>query len=68
MKLTYDKLSSGHILSIEEAENLMLEICKGNFNEYQIAYILGVFKARTIELNELIGFKNALLQHSPRLF
>ncbi|MBK6834764.1 MAG: anthranilate phosphoribosyltransferase [Bacteroidetes bacterium] len=64
MKLTYDKLSSGHILSIEEAENLMLEICKGNFNEYQIAYILGVFKARTMELKELIGFRNALLHLS----
>lgn len=64
MKLTYDKLSGGHILSIAEAENLMLEICKGTFNEFQIAFILGIYKSRTMSLNELIGFRNALLHLS----
>jgi len=64
MKSTYNKLTEGHNLSIEEAENLMLEICKGNFNEFQIAFILGIYKLRTMELNELFGFRNALLQLS----
>jgi len=64
MKSIYIKLTEGHNLSIEEAENLMLEICKGNFNEFQIAFILGIYKLRTMELNELIGFRNALLQLS----
>ncbi len=58
----YIKLSAGHHLSVEEAEVLMISLCEQQFNEHQVAFILGLFKIRVMDLNELTGFRNALMK------
>ena len=62
MNEIYLKLSAGHTLSISEAEILMRSLCEQQFNDYQVAFILGLFKSRIMDLNELTGFRNALMQ------
>lgn len=62
MNEVYIKLIAGHRLSVAEAELLMLRLCGQQFNEPQTAFILGLFKTRALDLNELAGFRNALMQ------
>jgi len=61
MNEIYLKLSAGHHLSVAEAEILMRSLCEQQFNEHQVAFILGLFKTRIMDLNELTGFRNALM-------
>lgn len=58
----YLKLSAGHHLSEAEAEILMNGLCEQQYNEHQVAFILGLFKTRTMDLAELIGFRKALMK------
>lgn len=62
MNEIYLKLSAGHHLSVLEAEILMRGLCEQQYNEHQVAFILGLFKTRIMEVNELTGFRNALMQ------
>ncbi len=61
MNEIYLKLSAGHHLSVSEAEILMRSLCEQKYNEHQVAFILGLFKTRIMDLNELTGFRNALM-------
>lgn len=61
MNEIYLKLSAGHHLSVSEAEILMRSLCEQQFNDHQIAFILGLFKTRIMDLNELTGFRNTLM-------
>jgi anthranilate phosphoribosyltransferase len=61
MNEIYLKLSTGHHLSVSEAEILMQSLCEQQFNDHQVAFILGLFKTRVMDLNELTGFRNALM-------
>jgi anthranilate phosphoribosyltransferase len=61
MNEIYLKLSAGHHLTVTEAELLMKGLCEQQFNEHQVAFILGLFKTRIMEVNELTGFRNALM-------
>jgi len=58
----YVKLTAGHHLSESEAEILMQSLCEQHYNEHQIAFILGLFKTRVMDLAELTGFRNALMK------
>jgi len=58
----YLKLCAGHHLSVAEAEVLMQGLCEQQYSEYQVAFILGLFKTRIMEVNELTGFRNALMK------
>jgi anthranilate phosphoribosyltransferase len=62
MNEIYLKLSAGHHLSVSEAEILMRSLCEQQYNDYQVAFILGLFKTRIMDLNELTGFRNALMK------
>ena len=62
MNEIYLKLSAGHHLTVAEAEILMKGLCEQQYNEHQVAFILGLFKTRIMEVNELTGFRNALMQ------
>jgi anthranilate phosphoribosyltransferase len=62
MNEIYLKLSAGHHLSVSEAEILMQNLCEQHFNDHQVAFILGLFKTRIMDLNELTGFRNALMK------
>ena len=58
----FQKLCTGHILSEREAYVLMLDLASQKINEYQISILIGIFQTRHISLQELNGFKNALLE------
>jgi len=49
-------------LSAAEAEEILLEITKGKFSDAEIASFVTVFNMRTISIEELKGFRNALLK------
>jgi anthranilate phosphoribosyltransferase len=61
MKSTFDSLCQGHNLTEIEAYGLFQNICEGNFNASQISAIIAFYIARPITVQELTGFKNALL-------
>ena len=62
MNEIYLKLSAGHHLSVAEAEILMRSLCEQKYNEHQVAFIMGLFKTRIMEVSELTGFRNALMK------
>lgn len=62
MKEILGKLFLNHSLSREEAKDVFLEIAKGSYNEYQIASFLTVYKMRNVQVEELLGFRDALLE------
>jgi anthranilate phosphoribosyltransferase len=67
MKNTLNKLYNHSILSKEEAKNLLLSIGKGEFDPLQIASFLTVFNMRSISVDELAGFREAMLELCVRV-
>ena len=61
MKAILSRLFNHEELTREEAKNLLLNITKGRYNDSQIAALLTVFQMRGIKVEELIGFREALL-------
>jgi len=49
-------------LTIQEAEEILLEIAGGKHSDSEIAAFITVFNMRTISIDELAGFRNALLK------
>jgi anthranilate phosphoribosyltransferase len=62
MRHILDKLLESQQLNRQEAGTLMHGIAKGEFNEAQIAAILSSYVMRSINLDELLGFRDALLE------
>jgi len=62
MKEILNKLSSHKTLSKEEAKNILVNISRGEYNHSQVASFLTVFMMRNISVDELEGFKDALLE------
>lgn len=61
MKAILSRLFNHEELNREEAKNLLLNITKGRYNDSQIAALLTVFQMRGVKVEELIGFREALL-------
>ncbi len=61
MKNTLNTLFEHQELSEKEAYKILTRIGKGEFNPSQIAAFLTVYLMRNISVNELKGFRNALL-------
>ena len=61
MKNTLNKLFEHQKLSENDAYNILLRIGKGEFNSSQIAAFLTVYLMRNISIDEIKGFRNALL-------
>lgn len=61
MKQILKRLFNHEILSQREACTLLLDITKEVYNDTQIAALLAVFQMRGIKVEELIGFREALL-------
>src|ERR1035437_1870814 len=49
-------------LNIKEAEKTLLEITSGKYSDAEIASFITVFNMRKISIEELAGFRNALLK------
>lgn len=61
MKHILNRLFEHQSLSKEESAEVMINIANGKYNNEQIAAFITVYLMRSIELEELIGFRDALL-------
>ena len=62
MKAILTRLFAHEELSHDEAYGLMKGITQGKYNDTQIAALLTVFQMRGIKVDELAGFRQALLE------
>lgn len=62
MKETLNRLINHEILEKEDAKQILVNIAKGQYNTSQIAAFLTVYMMRSITIEELEGFRDALLE------
>lgn len=62
MKHVLNRLINHETISAEEAKQILINISKGDYNQSQIAAFLTIFMMRTVTLEELRGFRDALLK------
>ena len=62
MKHVLNRLINHETISAEEAKQILINISKGDYNQSQIAAFLTIYMMRTVTLEELKGFRNALLE------
>ncbi|SNZ01972.1 anthranilate phosphoribosyltransferase [Flagellimonas pacifica] len=62
MKETLNRLINHEILSKSDAKQILVNIAKGEYNTSQIAAFLTVYMMRSITIDELEGFRDALLE------
>jgi anthranilate phosphoribosyltransferase len=61
MKQILNRLFNHQSLTKQEASEVMINIAAGKYNEVEIAAFISVYLMRSIELEEVIGFREALL-------
>lgn len=62
MKTTLNRLINHEILTKEEAKTILVNISTGQYNTSQISAFLTVYMMRSITIEELAGFREALLE------
>ena len=62
MKVLLNRLINHESISAEEAKKILISISKGDYNASQIASFLTVYMMRSITVEELQGFRDALLE------
>ena len=62
MKETLDLLANYHTLSQKEAKDILLKIGKDEYNQAELASFLTLFMIRPITVDELSGFRSALME------
>lgn len=62
MKQILNRLINHETITREEAKSVLVNISAGNYNDSQIAAFLTVYMMRSITLDELEGFRDALLE------
>ena len=62
MKTLLYKLFEHQYLNRDEANTILLNIAQGKYNDAQIASLITVFLMRNISVEELCGFRDALLE------
>ncbi len=62
MKNTLNRLINHEQLTKEEARDVLVSISQGSFNQSQIAAFMTVYMMRSIGIEELEGFRDALLE------
>ncbi|WP_045802429.1 anthranilate phosphoribosyltransferase [Flagellimonas lutaonensis] len=62
MKETLNRLINHEMLTKEDAKQILVNIAKGEYNTSQIAAFLTVYMMRSINIEELEGFRDALLE------
>lgn len=67
MKDILEYLFSYNTLHKEEAKSIMLQIPSGTFNDYEIASFISVFMMRSITIEELQGFIEALKERAVQV-
>ncbi|MES2238970.1 MAG: anthranilate phosphoribosyltransferase [Bacteroidota bacterium] len=67
MKNILNRLINNEMLSKEEAKEVLVNISNGSYNPSQIAAFLTVYMMRSISIDELAGFREALLELCVRI-
>lgn len=67
MKDLLNRLFKHETLSYQEAKNAVSEIARGEHNASQIASFLTIFCLRSIKVEELMGFRDAMLELCKRI-
>lgn len=67
MKYILNRLFDHQSLTRAEAHEVMKKMAEGQYNESQIAAFISVYLMRSIELDEIIGFREALLSMAVKL-
>ena len=62
MKAILEKLFNHEVLTSDEAKNLLVNVTQGKYNENQVSALLTVYRMRDITVDEIIGFREALMQ------
>lgn len=62
MKNVLNRLINQESITSEEAKQVLVNISKGDYNQSQIASFLTVYMMRSITIEELRGFRDALLE------
>ncbi|MFW6095199.1 MAG: anthranilate phosphoribosyltransferase [Bacteroidota bacterium] len=62
MQTTLETLFTHHHLNREEATEILMELTRGSYNNSQMASFLTVFRMRNITVEELNGFREAMLE------
>jgi len=62
MKNILHRLFEHKYLGREEAQKILANIAEGKYNSEQISALITVFLMRSISVEELVGFRNALLE------
>ncbi len=62
MKDTLNRLINHDILAKEDAKQILVNMAKGDYNRSQIAAFLTVYMMRSVSIEELEGFRDALLE------
>ncbi|MGY0393122.1 anthranilate phosphoribosyltransferase [Bizionia sp. KMM 8389] len=62
MKNILNRLINQEYISSDEAKSVLVNISNGDYNQSQIASFLTVYMMRTITIDELQGFRDALLE------
>ncbi len=62
MKETLNRLINHEVLSREDARNILIRMAKGEYNTSQTAAFLTVYMMRSVTIEELEGFRDALLE------
>ncbi len=62
MKNILTRITNNETLSEQEAYDLMMRITAGQCNDAQIAALLALFQMRGVTVDEIIGFRRALLE------
>ena len=67
MKDILEYLFTYNTLKKEEAKSIMLQIPRGVFNEYEITSFMSVFMMRSITIDELLGFTDAIKETAVKV-
>lgn len=67
MKQILNYLFEHKTLGREDARQILLDLGRGAFNEHELSAFMTVYLMRTITINELLGFRDALLELSVPL-
>ncbi len=67
MKSYLNRLIDGQILSREDTHSIMLGIVDEKYNDCQIAALLMALQARGVTVDELLGFRDGLLETGKHL-
>ncbi len=67
MKKYLSKLIDGELLTRQETHNIMLGIVSEKYNECQISALLMALQTRGVTVDELLGFRDGLLETGKRV-